>query len=142
MQRVFVIDQKQQPLMPCHPARARELLKSGKAAVYRRYPFTLILKKREGGDVQPVAFKVDPGSKTTGIALVADFRRGKRVVWAAELAHRGQPIKNALNSRRAVRHGRRHRKTRYRAARFDSRTVRQSAPSRWLAAAVADEPRS
>ncbi len=27
--------------MPCHPARARELLNAGKAAVYRRFPFTM-----------------------------------------------------------------------------------------------------
>jgi hypothetical protein len=29
--------------MPCHPARARELLREGKAAVFRRFPFTIIL---------------------------------------------------------------------------------------------------
>lgn len=27
MQRVFVLDKNEQPLMPCHPARARELLR-------------------------------------------------------------------------------------------------------------------
>ena len=80
MQRVLVLDSNQQPLMPCQPARARKLLRKGKAAVWRRYPFTIILKDRAGGDIQSVAFKVDPGSKTTGIALVADFQRGKRVV--------------------------------------------------------------
>lgn len=39
-QRVLVLDTHRQPLMPCHPARARELLKKGKAAVFRRHPFT------------------------------------------------------------------------------------------------------
>jgi len=121
MQRVFVLDRNKQPLMPCHPARARELLDKGKAAVYRQYPFTIILKERDGGDVQPIAFKVDPGSKTTGIALVADFKRGKRLIWAAELIHRGQQIKDALESRRSLRRGRRARHTRYRPARFDNR---------------------
>ena len=82
MQRVLVIDRNKKALMPCHSARARELLSSGKAAVYRRFPFTIILTDREGGDVQPVALKIDPGSKTTGLALVADFQRGKRVIWA------------------------------------------------------------
>ena len=33
MQRVLVVDKNKQPLMPCHPARARELLNKGKAAV-------------------------------------------------------------------------------------------------------------
>ncbi len=114
--------------MPCSPARARELLRKGKAAVFRRYPFTIILKERDGGDSQPVAFKVDPGSKQTGVALVADFQHGKRVVWAGVLAHRGQQIKAALDSRRALRRGRRARHTRYRPARFANRRR----PEGWL----------
>lgn len=128
MQRVLVIDRHKQPLMPCHPARARELLRDGKAAVYRRFPFTVILTDRENGDVQSVAFKVDPGSKQTGIALVADFKRGKRVIWAAVLEHRGRQIKDALESRRALRRSRRNRHTRYRAPMFDNRRR----PSGWL----------
>jgi len=94
MQRVFVLDKNKNPLMPCHPARARQLLTQGKAAVFREYPFTIILKERDGGDVQLVTVKVDPGSKTTGIALVADFKRGKRLIWAGELTHRGQQIRD------------------------------------------------
>ena len=45
MQRVLVIDANKQPLMPCHPARARELLRAGKAAVHKHSPFTIILKE-------------------------------------------------------------------------------------------------
>ena len=67
MQRVFVLDQNRKALMPCHPARARQLLKAGKAAILRRYPLTLILKERAGGELQPVELRVDPGSKTTGL---------------------------------------------------------------------------
>lgn len=121
MQRVFVLDKNKQPLMPCHPARARELLRKGKAKVFKLYPFTIILKEREGGDVQSVEFKVDPGSKQTGIALVADFKRGKTVIWAAVLEHRGQQIKTALETRRSLRRSRRSRHTRYRPARFLNR---------------------
>ncbi|MBK04986.1 MAG: HNH endonuclease, partial [Deltaproteobacteria bacterium] len=61
--------------MPCHPARARQLMRKGRAAVYRRYPFTIIIKEREGGDTQPTALKFDPGAKTTGIAVVVDCKR-------------------------------------------------------------------
>lgn len=129
MQRVLVIDQNEQPLMPCHPARARELLNKGRAAVYRRYPFTIILKDRAGGDTQPVAFKVDPGAKTSGLALVADFKRGKRCIWAGELTHRGLIIRDKLLKRRQLRRGRRGRKTRYRPARFMNRTR----PKGWIA---------
>lgn len=102
MNRVFVLDRNKQPLMPCHPARARELMREGKAALYRLQPFTIILHEREGGDAQPVEVKTDPGSKTTGIALVGDFKRGKRVIWAANLAHRGRAIKDALESRASL----------------------------------------
>jgi len=121
MQRVLVLDKSKNPLMPCHSARARQLLKQGKAAVFREYPFTIILKERDGGDVQPVSIKIDPGSKTTGISMVADFKGGKRVIWAGELTHRGQQIRDKLLSRRQIRRGRRSRKTRYCPARFLNR---------------------
>src|SRR5688572_19407063 len=111
MQRVLVLDKNKQALMPCHPARARELLREGKAVVFRKFAFTIILQEREGGESQPIAVKIDPGSKTTGIALVADFKRGKCVIWAAELIHRGQQIRDALLGRRQVRRSRRNRKT-------------------------------
>lgn len=92
MQRVFVLDAEKHPLMPCRPARARLLLTQHKAAVFRRYPFTIILKTaRPGAAVAPLRVKLDPGSKTTGIAVVDDT--SGEVVWAAELAHRGQQIK-------------------------------------------------
>jgi 5-methylcytosine-specific restriction endonuclease McrA len=128
MQRVFVLDHNKQPLMPCHPARARKLLKNGKAAVYRRYPFTIIMKCRVGGDLQPIEIKFDPGSRTTGIALVGHFDRGSEVVWAGNLNHRGLQIKRSLDSRRAVRRSRRNRKTRYRPARF----LNRRRPKDWL----------
>lgn len=41
--RAFVLDKDRKPLMPCHAAKARKLLKKGKAAVFRRFPFTIIL---------------------------------------------------------------------------------------------------
>ncbi|MDX2074797.1 MAG: RNA-guided endonuclease IscB [bacterium] len=129
MQRVFVLDKNQKPLMPCNPARARELLKSGKAAVYRRHPFTIILKDREGGDTQPIQVKIDPGSQTTGIAVVAEFKRGLYCVWAGELTHRGQQIRDGLLSRSQLRRGRRTRKLRYRPARFNNR----KRPNGWIA---------
>lgn len=123
MNSVFVLSGTQKPLMPCRPARARKLLTAGRAAVYRMQPFTLILKNRADGDTQPVEVKIDPGSKTTGIALVGHFeQQGVVVLWGANLNHRGQAIKNSVESRRSLRRGRRGRKTRYRKARFLNRT--------------------
>ena len=128
MQRVFVLDNQKQPLSPCSPARARQMLRDGKAAVYRRYPFTIILKERAGGNTQPIELKFDPGSKTTGIALVQHNKNNRRVIWAAELNHRGHQIKKALEQRRAIRRSRRNRKIRYRKPRFLNRTR----PQGWL----------
>ena len=120
MSKVFVIDTKHQPLDPIHPGYARKLLSSGKAAVFRRYPFTIILKQEVSEPVtQPLRLKLDPGSKTTGIAIVNDT--SGEVVWAAELTHRGQAIRDALQRRRAIRRSRRRRKTRYRKPRFNNR---------------------
>jgi hypothetical protein len=133
--RVLVLDKTRQPLMPCHPARAGELLRKGKAAVFRRYPFTIILKEREGGGTRATRLKLDPGSKTTGMVLVADFaHRGTTVVWAAELTHRGHAIRKALEDRRGHRRFRRSR-LRYRAPRFLHRTR----PEGWLPPACSIE---
>ena len=104
------------------------MLKAGKAAVLKRYPFTLIFKAAiEQPQVQPLRLKLDPGSRATGIAIVND--ESGQVLFAAELAHRSQQIKKALDDRRAVRRGRRARYTRYRKPRFQNR-IR---PQGWLA---------
>ena len=125
---VLVLDSNRVPLDPCHPARARKLLKAGQASVFRRYPFTIIMKTRVIAEstTHVHRVKVDPGSKTTGIAVVQEGTG--RVVWAAELTHRGQRIRDALLARRALRRARRNRKTRYRKPRFDNRRR----PDGWL----------
>jgi 5-methylcytosine-specific restriction endonuclease McrA len=123
MSKVFVLDTTTQPLDPVHPGRARLLLKEGKAAVYRRFPFTLILKRAlESPPLHPLRLKIDPGSQTTGLAILNDS--SGEVVWAAELAHRGKQIKQRMDRRRAARRSRRQRKTRYRQARFNNRSRR------------------
>jgi 5-methylcytosine-specific restriction endonuclease McrA len=128
MSKVFVIDTDKRPLDPIHSAQARQLLRNKKAAVFRRFPFTIILKEsRSDSAVSPLRLKLDPGAKTTGIALVNDLTG--EVVFAAELKHRGFAIRDALTSRRQLRRSRRTRKTRYRQPRFLNRTC----PEGWLA---------
>ena len=123
---VFVIDKNKQPLNPVSPKRARKLLAQSKAAIFRRYPFTLILKKViDNRIIRPLTIKLDPGSKTTGVAILDS----NKVIWVAELSHRGQQIKLDLESRRILRRGRRNRKTRYRQPRFNNRKRIQG----WLA---------
>lgn len=120
MSKVFVVDSYNKPLDPVHPGRARILLSSGKAAVYRRYPFCIILKAVvDQPEVKPLRVKIDPGSKTTGIAVVNDA--SGEVIDASTLSHRGGDIKKRLDSRRAIRQSRRQRKTRYRAPRWRNR---------------------
>ncbi|MFB2980775.1 RNA-guided endonuclease IscB [Microseira sp. BLCC-F43] len=116
---VFVIDTNGQQLNPVHPGQARRLLKLRKAAIYRRYPLTIVLKYPVSQPkLQPHQLKIDPGSKVSGLAIV----RNDKVIWGAELTHRGQQINNNLESRRAIRRHRRNRKTRYRKPRFLNRT--------------------
>jgi len=119
--KVFVLDTNKQPLNPIYPGRARMLLSQGKAAVFRRYPFTVILKDEVANPkIESLRVKIDPRAKTTGLALVNDSTG--EVVWVTELQHRGFQIRDALTSRRQLRRSRRNRKTRYRKPRFLNRT--------------------
>ena len=122
---IFVLDTNRKPLTPCKPSIARKLLAAGKAAVFRRFPYTIILKKAVTASIESISLKIDPGSKTTGIALL----QGEKVIFGAELTHRGQVIKASLESRRSLRRVRRNRHTRYRQARFSNRARRKG----WLA---------
>ncbi|MFY7564487.1 RNA-guided endonuclease IscB [Streptomyces sp. WI04-05B] len=138
---VAVLDRHGVPLMPCHPARARELLTKGRAVVARYTPFVIRLKDRQSKDsaVPGVAVRVDPGSKGTGIVVTVDVdvetggggtdvvtRRG---LIAIELRHRGANIHKAMLQRAGYRRARRSRNLRYRAPRFDNRSRRAD----WLA---------
>jgi len=127
LSNVFVVDTNKEPLNTVHPARARKLLSRGKAAVLKRYPFTIILKGEISDPVgAELRIKIDPGSKTTGIAIIND--QSGEVIFAAELTHRGQAIKKSLDDRRGVRRGRRARHTRYRRPRWRNRRR----PQGWL----------
>ena len=137
---VFVLDKQKKPLMPCSEKRARLLLERGRAVVHRRIPFTIRLKDRrqEASALQPVRLKLDPGSKTTGMAMVREVEtvdsetgavsRSATVLMLLELKHRGRAIRDALMQRRGHRRFRRSR-LRYRPARFDHRCR----PDGWLA---------
>jgi hypothetical protein len=53
MSKVFVLDTNKRPLNPVRSGQARRLLNQGKAAIFRRYPFTIILKKEVNSYVNP-----------------------------------------------------------------------------------------
>jgi len=113
---VFLLNSDKSFLNMIHPARARELQKLGKAAVYRTYPYVLILKKYiENPVLKSYILKIDPGSKFTGFAI----QEGKNIVFRMELEHRGEMIKSSLQKRAGFRRGRRSRNLRYRKSRFN-----------------------
>ena len=137
---VFVLDKHKKPLMPCSEKRARILLERGRARVHKMVPFTIRLVDRllENSTLQPTRVKLDPGSKTTGIALVreseivdeeiGEILRKVKVLMLLELQHRGSIISKSLEQRAGHRRFRRA-KLRYRPARFNNRTK----PKGWLA---------
>ncbi|MEV8453788.1 RNA-guided endonuclease IscB [Streptomyces sp. NPDC052095] len=132
-----------EPLMPCHPARARYLLARSRAVVARHTPFTIRLKDRirDGSTVDGVHLRIDPGSRSTGVALTdtkeestgngtaAPVRRG---LVAIELRHRGEQIHRAMGRRAGYRRRRRSANCRYRARRSRNRTRRKG----WLPPSV------
>ena len=118
---VFVLNHDKQPLAPCHSAVARKLLKNKKAAIWRIYPFTIILKEQKEykGD-QEFRLKIDYGSRYTGLAILS----GEKVVWIAELHHRWN-IKELLEKRSNYRRRRRSKNLRYRKCRFNKNTPKE-----------------
>jgi len=131
---VFVLDKQKKPLMPCTPRRARLLLARKRAVVHRLSPFTIRLKDRRAQEstLQPVVLKIDPGSKTTGLALArvekTDEGEVHHALHLAELTHRGEEIRERLRKRAAYRRRRRSTNLRYRAPRF----LNRRRPPGWL----------
>jgi len=115
---VFVLDKHKKPLMPCSEKRARQMLEKQRAVIHKMFPFTIRLKDRtqEESKLQDIRLKLDPGAKTTGVAILTN----ENVILLGELQHK-TTIKKNLESRRALRRGRRNRKTRYRKPRFLNR---------------------
>lgn len=100
------------PLMPCHPARARELLRKGKAEVVRMVPFTIRLTYTiEHPGLQEVV-GVDDGVKYAGVAVVSNGE----VLLKGTLRIR-DTVKRLMDLRRGPRRQRRerlrHRQPRY-----------------------------
>ncbi len=114
--KVFVLSHTGKPLMPTTPRRARIFLKTRRARVVTREPFTIQLRFETTTYIQPVTVGVDTGSHTVGIAATAN----REVVFQAEMRLRTD-ISGKLTQRRQYRRTRRSRKTRYRAARWANR---------------------
>ena len=127
---VAVLDRHHKQLMPCTEKRARLLLTKKRAVIHKMAPFTIRMKDRllENSTLQPLRLKLDPGSKTTGFAVLREVSDNEAVAVILGEIHHKPGIKQNLDSRRALRRGRRNRHTRYRKPRFLNRTR----PAGWL----------
>lgn len=122
--------------MPCTPAKARHLFKSGKARPKRNKLglFYVQLCYEQGPDHQPLVAGVDPGSKFEGYSVV-----GTKDTVLNLMAEAPDHVKEAVETRHTMRRARRFRKWR-RPKRFDNRLNRTqrippSTRSRWQAKA-------
>lgn len=113
MQYVPVAGSTGKPLMPCHPARARELVRKGRAVRrFNRGLFYIKLLDREEGETQEVVVGIDPGSKREGFTVKSEAHtylniQADAVTW----------VSKAVEQRRMMRRSRRNRKTPHRANR-------------------------
>src|SRR5260370_8668055 len=120
--------------MTSYHNRARLLHAHRRAVVNLLVPFVIRLKDRrvEECAVQPLVLKLDPGSKTSGLALarVEATKEGElhHAVFLAEIEHRGEEVHAAMSTRPRARRRRRSANLRYRPSRFNNR----ARPPGWL----------
>ena len=125
---VFVFSKNGQPLMPTkNHAKARVLLKTGRAKVISRCPFTIQLLYESMVYTQNISLGVDAGSKHIGLSATTK----DKVLFESDVELRND-IVDLLATRRQNRRTRRNRKTRYRKPRFDNRKRKDG----WLAPSV------
>jgi len=130
--RVPVVDARGMPLMPCTPARARLLLKEGKALARwnKLGVFYIKLKYAVEPKNQILAVGVDPGSKYEAVSVVGTKDTVLNIMHEAV-----DWVKKALEQRRQMRRARRYRKTRCRECRGENRhpegRVPPSTEARW-----------
>ena len=114
--RIFVMNMRGDPLMPCTQKKARILLKEGKAVIYKYDPFTIQLTYATGETKQDCHIGIDTGSKHIGTAITSE----NKVLFKGEIELR-QDVKSNIDTKHIYRRSRRNRKTRYRQPRFLNR---------------------
>ena len=113
---VFVLSASNKKLMPTTEYRARRLIKSGKATIYKYHPFTVKLTTRKDGYTQPIEYCCDTGYQHIGISMKS--YKHEYVNEQRDLL-KDEPERH--NDCRKYRSSRRNRKTRYRKARWNNR---------------------
>ena len=125
---VYVLNIYGKPLMPCKPAKARHILRDGKAKVVKRTPFTIQLLFECDNITQDITLGVDAGSKHIGLSATTSDKE----LYAADVEMRTDVV-DLISTRRQNRRTRRNR-LRYRQARFDNRV--HSKNKGWLAPSI------
>jgi hypothetical protein len=113
--KVYILNQRENPLMPCSPCKAKKLLKEGKAKIVKRTPFTIQLTKATGETKQEITLGVDTGYKNIGISAVSE----KKELLSANVQLRID-ISDKLKEKTMYRRGRRN-KLWYREPRWNNR---------------------
>jgi hypothetical protein len=124
---VYVLNMRGQPLMPTKAAKAKHLLKMGKAKVVKRLPFTIQLKYATGETKQKIILGIDSAFKTIGYS--ARTRTAELI--SGEVILRTD-IPDKLIEKKRYRRGRRSRNTQYREPRFLNRSI----PKGWFAPSI------
>lgn len=112
---VYVRNKDGSPLMPCSPAKARHLLREGKAIILMCEPPVIQLNYLSEAKVQEITLGIDPGYKFVGYSVMSD--RQEIIAGQVELR---TDISRLLKEKRMYRRGRRN-KLWYRPPRFDNR---------------------
>lgn len=121
--KVYVLNQRGEPLMPCSPRKAKVLLKHGKAIVVRRSPFTIQLTIATGESKQDITLGIDTGYENVGVSAVTE----KEELLSATFILRTN-ISNLLKEKAMYRKNRRNRLW-YRKPRWNNRKKIELAPS-------------
>jgi len=122
----YVLNLREQPLMPTTPRKARLLLKEGKARVTNRCPFIIQLHYATGETTQPIKLGVDIGYQKIGFSAKTE----QLEVISGTLTLR-KDVSKKIEERRMYRRNRRN-KLWYRKARFLNRKKDEG----WLAPSI------
>ena len=127
---VCVVTPDKKTLMPTSEYRARKLLKSGKAVIFKHKPFTIMLTRVVSENVQPIEYCCDTGYKHIGVSVKSE----KHEYFDCQFDML-QDEKKRHDDRQKMRRARRNR-LRYRKPRFDNRTASKKGR---MAGAVAEK---
>lgn len=123
---VYVLSVEGDPLMPCSYAKSKRMVKSGKATVIKRFPFTIQLNFYVDNFVQKVTLGIDSGFGNIGFSAVSEKK--ELISGTVKLDDR---TSDRLAERRMYRRNRRNRKW-YRKPKFLNRTGKEG----WLPPSV------